>query len=102
MVTQLGYIFQGIGIIYRNNHQKLFYGRNHNPTKNNNQHHSRNDRNTVGYFFQGIGMKYRTISENYFPICSQLLQLQVEVEFIVSDPDIILYPGQKRYSPTPR
>ena len=41
-------------------------GHNHNPTKNNNQPHSRNDRNTVRYFFRGIRIKYRTITENYF------------------------------------
>ena len=56
----------GIRIIYQNNHRKLFYGRNHNPTKNNNQHHSRNDHNTVGYFFQEIRIKYPNNHQKLF------------------------------------
>ena len=31
------------------------------------------------------------MTKNYFPSCSQLLQLQVEVEYIVSDLDTTLY-----------
>ena len=42
------------------------------------------------------------MTKNYFPSCSQLLQLQVEVEYIVSDLDTTLYPGKNRHSPIPR